>query len=72
MNIKDTSIEFERSITRAQSSLDRRNPQEFRAAIQDLQRLVGKTGRWQSAMNFLARSTNLAPVPASPAAPARG
>jgi hypothetical protein len=65
MNIKDTSIEFEQSLARVQLSLDRRNVREFRAAIRDLQRMVGKSGRWQSAVNFLARSINSAPVSTS-------
>lgn len=56
MNPKDPAIEFERSIARAQSSLNRRDVQEFRAAIEDLQKLVKANGRWQSAVNFLARS----------------
>lgn len=53
---KDPAIEFERSIARAQSSLNRRDVQEFRAAIEELQKLVPTNGRWQSAVNFLARS----------------
>jgi hypothetical protein len=65
MNTKDTAIEFERSVARAQSSLNRRDAQEFRAAIKDLQKLVGKNGRWQSAVNFLARSIDSAPVSTS-------
>jgi hypothetical protein len=66
MNAKDTTIEFERSLARAQSSLNRQDVQEFRAAIKDLQKLVGNNGRWQSAVNFLARSINSAPVSTSP------
>jgi hypothetical protein len=65
MNSKDTAIEFERSVARAQSSLNRRDAHEFRAAIKDLQKLVGKNGRWQSAVNFLARSIDSAPVSTS-------
>jgi len=62
---KDPSVEFERSLARAQSSLDRRDAQEFRAAVQDLQILAGKNGRWQSAVKFLARSIELTPASTS-------
>jgi hypothetical protein len=66
MKLKDTTaIECARSIARAQSSLNRRDAREFRAAIRDLQKHVEKNGRWQSAVNFLARSIDSAPVSTS-------
>jgi hypothetical protein len=62
MNSDDTAIEFERWIARAQSSLNRHDAQEFRAAIKELERLAGENGRWQSAVNFLARSIDSTPT----------
>ena len=62
MNTQDTTAEFEKSLARAQSSLVSRNAQEFRAAVQDLQKLVERDGRWQGAVNFLVRSIDATPV----------
>ena len=67
MNAHDNAVEFERSLARAKSSLDRHDVQEFRAAIRDLQKLVEKNGRWESAVNFLARSLETPPSKSVPA-----
>ena len=66
MKLEDnTAIECARSLDRAQSSLNRRDAREFRAAIRDLQKHVEKNGRWQSAVKFLARSIDSVPLSTS-------
>jgi hypothetical protein len=66
MKIEDNNaIECARSLDRAQSSLNRRDAREFRAAVRNLQKYVEKDGRWQSAVKFLARSIDSAPLSTS-------